>query len=241
MRLPLSEEHPGLSWYLIDQLRTAEDLLVFDNMYELYEASFPEASERQSKASWTEALSSRDIGYSLSFIVARDGYEVAGGIAFEYYPLSACGLLTFVFVRERYRKQKLGRALVERAHKQLRSGKPLHYVFAEVEDPERVDRSRIKSAIDPRLRLRILARLGARAIPIRYIQPALEPGQQPAEHLMLLILAPHEATSIDRSRLTTFLHEFYASLDVSEPDEAKLLVVAFAGLEGEKIPVFPLA
>jgi len=58
MRLPLSKEHPGLSWYLIDQLRTAEDLLVFDNMYELYEASFPEASERQSKASWTEALSS---------------------------------------------------------------------------------------------------------------------------------------------------------------------------------------
>lgn len=240
MKLPPSEEHPELSWYLIDQIRTEEERVLFDAMYALYEVSFPEESERESREKWIETLATEDKEYTLEFIVARNGREVAGGIALEYYPHSACGLLTFVFVREHYRDRNIGRALVDRAHKHLRSGKPLHYLFAEVEDPERVEEGRIKSAIDPGLRLRILARLGARVIPIRYIQPALGPGQRPAEHLLLLAMAPYGATSIDRRRLVVFLREFYSSLDVSADDADALLEVAFAGVTDEHIPLLPL-
>jgi hypothetical protein len=233
-----------LSWRLLNSVRTPEDVRVFEAMYELYEASFPEDSERESKDLWKEVLNgNKHHGYRLEFIVAEHGSEVAGAIAYEYYPASRCGLLTFVFVGSAYRQGGIARELTGRAHARLTSvsGGKLRFLFAEAEDPVRVASGGIRTSIDPELRLRILSRLGARVVNIQYVQPALGPGKRAAEHLMLLLLAPQDVETLQRQALEEFLREFYASLYVEEKEMDTLLGKAFAEIPGDVVRLTPLA
>ena len=186
-------------------------------MHALYESAFPEDSEREPKEVWENALAAgNDVPYRLEFIVAEAGSEIAGGISLEYYPQSGCGLLTFLFVAEGFRDRGVARSLVSRALARLHDlgGGRLRFVFAEAEHPSAVASRDVKSSMDPTLRLQILRRLGARLVRIDYVQPALGPGQRPAEHLLLLLLAPPDTEFIHRRDLRAFLLEFYGSLDV---------------------------
>lgn len=218
-----------LTWRLLNRLSSQEDCRVFEAMYDLYVSAFPEDSERESKETWEQALALGDDGpYRLEFVVCEAGKNVAGGVALEYYPKSACGLLTFLFVSEAHRQKGVARALVERACARLdeASRGRLRYIFAEAEDPVRVQSFGIKTSMDPVLRLRALSRLGARAVQIDYVQPALGPEKRPAEHLILLLLAPARAERVDRPILRAFLLEFYGSLGVHGSAADALLIRA---------------
>ncbi|HET6568725.1 MAG TPA: GNAT family N-acetyltransferase [Rhodothermales bacterium] len=234
-------DDPALSWELLSRVQTPGERDVFEAMYDLYEASFPEDSERESKEKWERVLrAAEQQTYVLEFMVARMGSEVVGGAAYEYYPMSECGLLTFLFVRSAYRGRGIARGLVARVHRRLTSEKPLRILFAEVEDPVLVEANGIETSIDPHLRLRILAQLGAKAVDIHYVQPALEPHKKPAEHLMLLAMVHETMNTIDRRTLEAFLNEFYASLGVETDAASVLLEHAFANTTGERVSLAPL-
>ena len=214
-----------LRWHLLSNLDTLEARDLFDRTYALYESSFPEPLEREPKDVWAQALTGGQHSYRLEFFIVCDRTTVAGGAAFEYYPLCRCGFVTFVFIHPAFRGRHLARALLARVEARLveTSGRELRYVFAEVADPMRVATLGLSSAIDPQTRVKILGRLGAQAVPVPYVQPALTPGGQPAEHLRLLVLYPKNATTVPRHIVADFLTEMYRSL-ISDAAEVRALV-----------------
>lgn len=234
--------HPMPEWKLLSKLDSAEDRAIFDRMYALYEASFPEDSERESRETWEDALSARSVPYQLEFCVALEGAAVAGAAAFEYYPRSVCGLVTFLFVAAAHRSQGIARELVGRLERRLLeiSEARLRAIFAEAEDPERAREDGVKTVLDPALRLRILSRLGARRVAIPYIQPSLGPGKDPAMHLQLLLLRPRSVAQIPREQLEAFLREFYGVLLPDEHTAAELVSRVLRQAPNELIPVTTL-
>lgn len=122
---------------------------------------------------------------------ARDA--ILAGIAYEHYPRSGCGLVTYLVVAPEARGQGLGERLLREATQELYArGAPA--VFGEVNDP-RVHHSRVSRGPDgdgpddawPRL-VRF-QRWGARVVATRYVQPALGPGLVRDRGLVLIALA----------------------------------------------------
>lgn len=68
----------------------------------IYDAAFPIASEREDPAEWparmSDARPANEPWMDLVVLVAGDGEAVLGGVAFEYYPQSRCGLLTYIAI-----------------------------------------------------------------------------------------------------------------------------------------------
>ncbi|MFN5653757.1 MAG: hypothetical protein ACK465_09060, partial [Flavobacteriia bacterium] len=78
-----------------------------------------------------------------------------------------------------------------------------------------------KDAIDPKTRLQIFEYFGAKAIPIKYVQPALHEAKKEVENLFLLSfpLEGHLHRSIETSLLIEFLDAFYKGLGINEPKQ----------------------
>ncbi len=113
--------------------------------------------------------------YRLRIRLARDG-AIVGGVCFEHYPRSRCGLITYLVVEPRWRGQGLGERLHREAVAALQAaGAPA--VFGELATPGGV----ADAAALARFR-----RWGARIVGTRYIQPALGPGLARDRDLLLL-------------------------------------------------------
>lgn len=192
----------------------------------LYTHTFTDASEREDPVQWPPRLygdlpAPQPRMHLLVAVADATGHpQLLGGIAFEYYRESRCGLLTYLVTDPAHRRRGLGRRLIQRAiellHQDVREyATVLRGVFAETEDPERVDAH--GSAISPRERLAALAKLGAHRIDIPYVQPALEGGSGRCRHLLLLALYP-QTDSIAGAAVRDFLHEFYRALGVDQPE-----------------------
>lgn len=223
----MPEVTPMLELRLLNRLDTPLERTLFEEMYALYERSFLDDSEREPKRVWVEALGEDQRNYRLEFVLAHENERVAGAVAFEYYPDSRCGLITFVFVDPLHRRRGLARSLLKEAEKRLLEASQggTRFIFAEAEDPARVEKMQIRSSIDPSVRLAILHRLGARIIPIPYVQPPLAPGKRPGEHLFLLLLWPRNSPEIPRAALEEFLLDFYSAL-LEKPSAVQELVEA---------------
>ena len=192
----------------------------------IYDAAFPIASEREDPAEWparmSDARPANEPWMDLVVLVAGDGEAVLGGVAFEYYPQSRCGLLTYIAIDPAARGHGLARPLAERALAGLRDaahahGAALAAALAEAERPERLDPADPDAVRTARRRLAILARLGARRLQVDYVQPELPGGDGRADHLMLLRL-DHDAAPLDTAALRAFLVEFYRALGVADPE-----------------------
>lgn len=191
----------------------------------LYEEAFSDPSEREDPAQWPPRLYG-DLPPPqprMHLLVAVDDAapdRPLGGIAFEYYRDSRCGLLTYLVTDPAHRRRGLARRLVERAidllHRDAQTeGAALRAVFAEAEDPDKVGAG--GNAMPPRERLAALARLGARRIDIPYVQPRLAGGSEPCRHLLLLAFHP-DAPDIAGATVRDFLHEFHRALGVTQPE-----------------------
>lgn len=193
---------------------------------DLYTRTFTDASEREDPAEWPPRLYG-DLPVPqprMHLLVAVDAHartpRLLGGIAFEYYRDSGCGLLTYLVTDADHRRRGLARRLVDKAIARLHEdahghGVELRGVFAETEDPAQVNSD--GNAMAPRERLQALARLGARRIDIPYVQPALTGGNGRCRHLLLLAFHP-QADGIEGAALRDFLHEFYRALGVETPE-----------------------
>jgi GNAT superfamily N-acetyltransferase len=200
------------------------DLLA--SFVELYTRTFTDPSEREDPAEWPPRLYG-DLPAPqprMHLLVAVDASganeRLLGGIAFEYYRGSCCGLLTYLVIDPAYRRQGLARQLVQNAiallHLDAREHeRKLRGVFSETEDPNQVGPH--GNAMPPRERLTALSRLGARLIDIPYVQPALKGGSGPCRHLLLLAFHP-QTGSIAGNVVRDFLHEFYRALGVVAPE-----------------------
>jgi len=152
--------------------------------------------------------------------VERNGTQqrLAGGAAIEYYCASGCALLTYLYVEDTggHRRRGLGRRLGVAARSACESIGPVHALLAEVEWPRRMPQPPFApdDVARAHARLRFFARIGARAVDIDYVQPALAPGQQPVPWLRLLAIpgpAPVDDEAL-RAPLASFLDEFHAAL-----------------------------
>lgn len=152
--------------------------------------------------------------------VERNGtqQQLIGGAAVEYYRASGCALVTYLYVEDTggHRRRGLGRRLGVAARATSASLGPVHALLAEVEWPQRMPQPPFEpdDVARAHARLRFFARIGARAVDIDYVQPALAPHQQPVPWLRLLAIpgpAPVDDEAL-RAPLALFLDEFHAAL-----------------------------
>ena len=196
----------------------------------LYLSTFTDPSEREDPGQWAERLrrSYPAPQPRTHVLVARqaDGSAataVLGGLVFEYYSASRCGLLTYLVVDPAQRRRGLARCLVNAATDILnqdarQQGASLRGLFAEADDPAQVAAD--STAMPPRERMTAFMRLGARWIDIPYVQPTLVGGSGRCRHLLLLAFA-HNGTQpadIEGRVVRDFLYEFYQALGVERPD-----------------------
>jgi len=201
---------------------------------EFHRGIYWEAFEAQQEpiAVWKRALWGGGSPYELTIRIAgralrdRARREILGGIAFERYPRSGCGLITYMVIAPAARRQGLGKRLQRDAARTLfAAGAPA--VFGEVNDPRRAGDG---VAEPPEAMWRRLERnqaWGARVVDVRYVQPALADGLARDHGLCLIALAggaplaPTMAGEIVRA----FVDELYAITEGRAPDHALVAAI----------------
>ncbi len=214
---------------------------------ELYKPAFPIADEAEDPTIWLPLLADKSPHSSLIIhilLATGDGRSpqeieassLLGGMIFEYYPVSKTALATYLCVRPKMRGHGIAKFLLARTLEIL--GTPAEAstvpLFAEAENPrDQPDEATQDLACR---RLRILAHLGFRKLPIRYQQPALGPGKRPLETLEFLAFTGGAPASVSLSVLRSFMREFYASLRAGPPDEQRM----FGDAAPESLPTLSL-
>ncbi|GAA4231711.1 hypothetical protein GCM10022254_29680 [Actinomadura meridiana] len=136
--------------------------------------------------------------------VALDGGEPVGAALGEYSTVSGVMLLSYLAVRGDMRGRGLGTKLLGRALPLWRKTFGPVATLAEVEDP-RCHRAGPHG--DPVARLRLYDRIGARMLPLAYLQPALNVGLPRVRGMLLICLDP-ELDAVPRGALLAFLDEY---------------------------------
>lgn len=152
------------------------------------------AAQHEPLAVWQAALRG-ELPYRMIVRLALAGEDIAGGICFEHYPRSECGLLTYMVVAPAHRRRGLGETMLRDALATLAAPAVLGEVH---DDGDRLAR---------------FERWGARVVPGRYIQPALAPGL--ARDRSLVLIAWGDATP---ARVRAFVEELYAVTEGGPPD-----------------------
>ena len=131
-------------------------------------------------------------GYAFHARLLLDGDDIVGGVTYELYPKSQCGLVTYMVVAPHARGRGLGKQLFLGAARELYDA-GARAVFGEVhaDHPERLAR---------------FERWGARALDFEYVQPALGPGLA-ADHGLRLIVLPPVPVHVEPSPFVAELHE----------------------------------
>lgn len=162
------------------------------------------AAQQEPLAVWQAALRGEK-PYALTVRLALDpiaptpGEAIAGGIAFELYPQSRCGLITYMVVAPHARNQGLGERLFEEAASELRA-RGARAVLGEVHGEDRVRR---------------FTRWGAHALDVPYVQPSLAPGLPRDESLVLISVGPAARADVE-----AFIDELYTVCEGHTRDAA---------------------
>lgn len=183
------------------------------------------ANQHEPVAIWKRALWGGPSPYELTIRIAgralrdRARRELVGGIAFERYPRSGCGLITYMVIAPAARRQGLGKRLQREAAATLfAAGAPA--VFGEVNDPRRIGDG-VDEPIDKMWRrLERNQAWGARVVDVRYVQPALAPGFARDRGLCLIALAGEQPLppTMPGEIVRDFVRELYAVTEGVAPD-----------------------
>jgi GNAT superfamily N-acetyltransferase len=193
------------------------------------------AAQREPLDVWRRALRG-ELPYRQTIRLALAGERIVGGVSYELYPESRCGLVTYNVVAPEARRGGLGRRLLEGATAELYAA-GARAVLGEVVDPRR---PRSPGDPDPEpadaawARLERNQRWGARVLAARYVQPALGPGLVRDRGLVLIALpgpAPLPA-ELDGAIPRAFARELYAITEGGPPDAE----IAFP----ERVPLIEL-
>jgi hypothetical protein len=164
---------------------------------------------------WRAALRG-ELPYELRVRIARSHDEIVGGIAYERYPQSGCGLVTYMVVAPGARRLGLGQRLQTEAAIELHEAGAAA-VFGEINDPLRVTSEPATVAWE---RLQRNQRWGARVVDTRYVQPALGPGLARDRSLVMIALAGATPLppALSGATVRRFIDELYAVTEGGPPD-----------------------
>jgi GNAT superfamily N-acetyltransferase len=187
------------------------------------------ADQQEPVAIWKRALWGGASPYELTIRIAgralrdRARRELLGGIAFERYPRSGCGLISYMVIAPAARRQGLGRRLQGEAARALfAAGAPA--VFGEVNDPRRAGEGTAESAHDRWRRVERNQVWGARVVDARYVQPALAPGLARDHGLCLIALSGAQPLPATMSGhvVRDFVDELYRITEGAPPEPEML-------------------
>jgi GNAT superfamily N-acetyltransferase len=174
---------------------------------------------------WKRRLWGEDAPIALTIRIAttteRGRPEIIGGIVYERYPRSGCGLVTYMVVARQARGQGLGERLQREAVAALRAaGAPA--VFGEINDPRLPGHEPAELAWK---RLERNLRWGARVVDARYVQPALGDGLARDRGLLLIALDARD-TSMPGAIVRDFIAELHAVTEGRAPDAELAVLLA---------------
>lgn len=240
----------------IINLRKRHDRELLHALYEgLFLPNFPIPEQQEDPSVWEPLLwdSAAQPKPLLDVLVAGQGFDSPGTrqlwgfIISEYFRGSSCGLLTYLAVHPLYRCRGVAHSLMDAAMQALEDHAAeretnLKAVFGEVNDPDKV--RGLEDAQEALKRVHILSKLGAKRVPVEYVQPQLRPGQGRSRSLSLVVfpIRRNSLNSLSVQTLVEFLDEFYRALGVKDPksDPDLLRVVssvrATASLRLEALP-----
>lgn len=189
----------------------------------LYLGAF--AAQAEPLEVWKWALWSDEAPYRMTVQLAVDeGGGILGGIAFELYRKSGCGLVTYVVVAPEARRGGLGKTLRSGAARTLYRG-GAHAVFGEVNDP-RAPHS-YETAEESWRRLERYQRWGSRVLDIRYIQPSLGAGLE-RDRGLVLVRHAGDAPPLEQmpgAIVRDFIGEFFAITEDGRPVDDELRAI----------------
>jgi len=190
----------------------------------VYWDAFPD--QQEPVAVWKRALWGGVAHYELTVRIAgyavrdRVRRQILGGIAFERYPRSGCGLVTYMAIAPAAQRQGLGKRLQrDAARTMFAAGAPA--VFGEVNDP-RLAGLGVNEPVEAMWRrLERNQAWGARVVATRYVQPALAPGLLRDHGLCLIALAGEHPLPVTMPRqiVRDFVDELYTATEGAPPDD----------------------
>lgn len=208
---------------------------------DVYLPAFPVRDEQENPSIWTPRLLDPDANPRLSYLLIGTQLDdpsvrsVLGLLVAEYYAASRCILVSYLAVAETVRRQGLARRLFDLLAARIRSGQasahqPVAAVLAEIHDPDRIAGG--ADVLDPAARLHVMARLGAKRIPVHYVQPALSADQEPAAGLWLVAYPDlvTDPAALTAERVRDFLIEFYRELGCANPTGNPVYADTFASI-----------
>jgi predicted N-acetyltransferase YhbS len=135
---------------------------------------------------------------------------IVGGAVGDLFTRSGVLLLSYLAVAAEERGSGTGGLLMRTLTDVWSSKLSPRLLIMEVEDPRYYHSDAVLG--DPVARVRFYERLGARALPVPYFQPALGPAGQRVPHLMLMVFggteAPPGAQHVDGQLVELFLTEY---------------------------------
>lgn len=241
--------------YQVAELTTLPDWeeLLEEVYRKIYLPAFPKDDERETPSDWLPRLAVRKpqppqplthILLAGTQLTSRHARTVCAIAICEFYQHSCCALLTYIAVDPEHRGAGLARRLLREAAAAARAdaeaqGRSLLAIFAEAMEGG-------ESGAQPgnhftnAARTNVLYRLGARLVPLDYVQPSLGAGKQRSRALKLLTLPVlgHPPVTLSRTVLFGYLEEFYAALGVSDPSsDADFLAMQESTGKGTELPL----
>jgi GNAT superfamily N-acetyltransferase len=184
---------------IIDDIDDPKSAALLKRAYhEVYLPAFPIASERESLEQWCARLKrgKDDIVVVGENLADPEKAVIKGLCVGVYFSISDVGLLSYYAVHPKCQGQGIAKLMINRV-KQLmleraeEQGNVLRGVFIEVNDPKKVAAN--QDSFDPATRVTVSQKMGARDIPVTYVQPPLQPGAEKYANLKLMSY-PHPKT-----------------------------------------------
>ncbi len=192
-------------WIYVNLGRNYDEALLSTWYYQILKPNFPMDDEVESLESFKQGLLAEpndDDAMLLEIVLAVrwEGNQsvIGGGVVYEYYFDSNCGLISFLVVSRVARGQGLSRILVEMAAQELEvlsveDGGALagcNAIFLETNAAQAVTME--QDVMDPRLRHLIYHKMGFKLVDFPYVMPPLGLGMPKVYYLLLLVYMTHK-------------------------------------------------
>jgi hypothetical protein len=197
--------------------------------------------------SWDDFIAGLKSGRTRALAARTAQRVLAGGAVGDFFPRSGVLLLSYLAVPAEGRGAGTGGMLFKAVSNVWgRELSPSLFIM-EVEDPRHAHSD--PALGDPQARVRFYERLGARALPVPYFQPALGPTGQRVPHMMLMVFGGTDAPAgnlhvdgrIVEAFLTDYLEECEGSLRAEDTGAQALLTACRrpGGLPLIRVSEFP--
>lgn len=199
---------------ITDDMTAASHKALLDTFENLYNNGFPDADEREDFSMILERTCSEKEVPRTAIVLyyALNTQQVLGGIVADWYSMGFLHL-TYIIVDPQARKRGIAKELMAKGiptiieHLSTVENVTIRSNFFESNNPQ----TTTIDNFDPKIRLKIFSDLGAKIIPIDYIQPSLGEGKEKVLNLLLLTFSQFNANEANMrvEDIIDFLTELY--------------------------------